>query len=123
MTARARTAAAILVLSLAVPCAGSAQERPALVSADSLRLEWTVESAPPGRRVAGYLYNDNIVNGAHMWLRVDELGSDGQVSAFQRRRLFGEVPARGRMAFDVSVSAAASYRVIVESVEWVMECR
>jgi hypothetical protein len=32
--------------------------------------------------------------------------------------------SRGRMAFDVPVAeAAATYRVLVESVDWVAECR
>ena len=114
--------ALFVALSLGAPTTAAAEERPALVAADTLRVEW---SAPPGgRRLAGYLYNDNIMDAAHVWLRVDELASDGQVSAAHRRRLFGEVRSRGRMAFDVSLfGGAAAYRVIVESVDWVMECR
>jgi hypothetical protein len=98
------------------------------LAADSpyLKAEWDVEGTPPPghMRVAGYLYNSNIRDAANVWLRVDELKDDGTVTAAHQRRLFGDVRSRGRMAFDVPVSgAAASYRVVVESVDWLLECR
>jgi len=46
------------------------------------------------------------------------------VAATYRRRVVGDVLSRERMFFDVPVPPpAASYRVIVESVDWISDCR
>jgi hypothetical protein len=89
-----------------------------------LRPQWVVEPAPGGRaRVVGYLYNDNIKDGANVMLRVDRLGSDGVVTGTYRRRVVGDVLSGGRSLFDVPVADAGTYRVTVEGVDWVKECR
>ena len=89
-----------------------------------LRPEWTVEPAPGGRaRVVGYLYNSNIKDGANVSLRVDRIGSDGAVTGTYRRRVVGDVLSGGRSLFDVPVAEAGTYRVTVEAVDWVKECR
>ena len=116
-----RAALAALLLGVAANASAAADFGPS-----GLAPEWSIEGAPPGRvRVAGYVYNhNNVLDAANVWLRVDELSADGAVSAAHQRRLFGDVRARGRMAFDVPVSGgAASYRVVVESVDWLLECR
>jgi len=87
---------------------------------------WSVESIAPGRaRIVGYLYNENgMRNAANVLLRVDQLGASGEVDRSYRGRVVGDVIARGRLAFDVPVGApSATYRVLVESVDWVDHCR
>ncbi len=105
--------------------AAAAAQSPSVPYADSLRPEWTVESTRAGRaRVVGYLYNSNVKDAANVWLRVDQVAADGSVSGTYRRRVVGDVLGGGRSVFDVPVpSAGSSYRVSVETVDWVKECR
>jgi len=117
--------AAWLALVLALPVAVHAESLGAPFGAQYLRPEWAVVGTPAGgARVSGYLYNSNIMDAANVWLRVEQLTADGQVGAVYRRRVVGDVHSRGRLSFEVPVPAAtASYRVLVESVDWVLECR
>ena len=101
---------------------------PSVVHADGLRPEWTVDRTPAGRaRVVGYLYNDNdLRNAANVRLRIEQLTAAGAVGKVYQSFIVGDVLSRNRMFFDVPVSetdGTASYRVLVESVDWVMECR
>lgn len=115
-SSRTLVLAAALVWGLA-PAAGAQ-------GLTGLRPEWTVEPAPGGRaRVVGYLYNSTIKDGANVSLRVDRIGSDGAVTGTYRRRVVGDVFAGGRSPFDVPVAETGTYRVTVETVDWVMECR
>ena len=113
------------LLLAAAAAASAAAQSPLVPYADSLRPEWTVESTRSGRgRVIGFLHNSNIKDAANVWLRVDQVGADGSVSGTYRRRVVGDVLAGGRSVFDVPVPAAgATYRVIVETADWVKECR
>lgn len=89
-----------------------------------LRPDWVVEPVSSGRaRVVGYLYNSNIMDGANVLLRVDRLGSDGAVTGTYRGRVVGDVLSGGRSLFDVPVAETGTYRVTVEAVDWVKECR
>jgi len=89
-----------------------------------LRPEWVVEPVSGGSaRVVGYLYNSNMKDGANVLLRVDRLGSDGAVTGTYRRRVVGDVLSGGRSLFDVPVAETGTYRVTVEVVDWVKECR
>ena len=95
-------------------------------AAYTLRPEWNVETARSGRaHVVGYLYNTSAtMDAANVLLRVDQLTPDGQVSQTQRTRVFGDVLARGRLAFEVAIpTPTPTVRVVVESVDWVHECR
>jgi hypothetical protein len=59
-----------------------------------------------------------------VWVRVERLAPDGAVTEVYRRRLVGDVKSGGRLAFAVPVTAeAASYRVRVDAVDWVDQCR
>jgi hypothetical protein len=95
------------------------------VNGQNLRPEWTVEPASGGRaRVVGYLYNGDIRDAANVSLRVDRLGADGAVTATYSRRVVGDVLSGGRSLFEVPVAdPGANYQVIVETVDWVKECR
>ena len=101
------------------------RSRGAPTAATHLRIEWSVEATGAGRgRVVGYLYNGDIRDAANVWLRVERLAGEGAVGATYRSRVVGDVPSSDRMFFDVPVPvAAAAYRVVVESVDWIKECR
>jgi len=91
-----------------------------------LRSEWSVDDSRAGRpRVVGYVHNDNNTRDAtNVWLRVERLAADGAVQGASVARVQGDVRAGGRLVFDVPMpEAAASYRVLVDSVDWVLECR
>ncbi len=64
-------------------------------------------------------------NAVNVWLRVEQVSATGGIGNVYQSRIVGDVLSRGRMSFDVPVAEAdgATYRVIVESVDWVMECR
>lgn len=118
-TARRALGALLLVITLGGPSAALA---------DGLRPEWTVDRSRAGRaRVVGYLYNDNDLRiASHVRLRVEQLTATGAVGSVYQTFIMGDVPSRNRMSFDVPVREAdgtATYRVLVESVDWVMECR
>ena len=118
----------VLVATLAVLLAGAGPavaQAPGVVNADSLRAEWTVEPTRAGRaQVVGYLYNRNIMDAANVWIRVDQLTDGDRGAETYRRRVVGDVLARGRSFFEVEVASAdARYQVSVEAASWVKECR
>lgn len=108
-------------------CAAGAAgaEAPAISYPDSLRTDWSVEPARAGRgHVVGYLHNRNIKDAANVQLRVDRIAADGSVAGTFRGRVVGDVLSGGRSLFDVPVAdPAGTYRVTVEAVDWVKECR
>ncbi len=124
MSPRARRLSLALSCLAAVAGPAAAQE-PTGLGAGYLRSDWAVEAAPGGRaHVVGYLYNRNIQDAANVWLRVDRLRPDGTVADSYRRRLVGDVLSGGRSLFDVPVGEpTATYRVSVETLDWVKECR
>jgi hypothetical protein len=74
--------------------------------------------------VVGYLYNSNIKDAARVLMRVDRVGADGTVTGTYRARVVADVLSGDRGLFDVPVpEATATYRVGVEAVDWVKECR
>jgi hypothetical protein len=119
-----------LVLALAVSVgfdagALASAETPGVQYPDSLRTEWSVVSTRAGRaHVVGYLYNSNIKDAARVLMRVDRVGADGTVTGTYRARVVADVLSGDRGLFDVPVpEATATYRVGVEAVDWVKECR
>ena len=116
----------MLIFALAAPSAALAQDL-GTTPAAYLRPEWTVDRTGAGRaHVVGYLHNSNIRDAVNVWLRVEQITADGAVGKAYRGRVVGDVLSRGRMAFDVPVAEAegtATYRVMVEAVDWVSECR
>ena len=125
MDARWMFAAAVAIAVVVLPHTAPAQERPGRAGY-VLRPEWSVEDTRAGRpRVVGYVYNDNNTRDAtNVWLRVERVAADGAVQGAELARVQGDVRAGGRLVFDVPMpEAAASYRVLVDSVDWVLECR
>lgn len=116
---------ALVVGALLALATAAAAQGPHVPYAESLRPEWTVETGRAGRaHVVGYLYNENVKDAANVWLRVDRLAADGSVAGTYRRRVVGDVLGGGRSVFDVPVGeGAATYRVVVETADWVKECR
>lgn len=122
------TSTRALVLAAGVLCmlvAGAGAQDLSGPSSPLLRPDWTVEPARGGgAHVVGYLYNSHIKDAANVWLRVDRLGAGGAVAGTYRRRVVGDVLSGNRLLFDVPVGeAGATYRVAVETVDWVKECR
>ncbi len=122
------TSTRALVLAAGFVCAlvaGAGAQDLSGPSSPLLQPEWTVEPARGGgAHVVGYLYNRNIKDAANVWLRVDRLGTDGAVAGTYRRRVVGDVLSGNRSLFDVPVGeGGATYRVAVETVDWVKECR
>jgi len=126
MTRRPLALGLAIIALLAAPAMSGAQESVATTAPYILRPEWNIESGRGGRaHVVGYLYNTSgTMDAANVLLRVDQLTSGGEVSQTQRSRVFGDVLARGRLSFEVPISSATpAVRVVVESVDWVHECR
>ena len=120
-----RILAAVAIAATILPGLAFAQELPGRAGY-VLRPEWSVDDSRTGRpRVVGYVYNDNNTRDAtNVWLRVERLAADGAVQGAELARVQGDVRAGGRLIFKVPMpEAAASYRVLVDSVDWVLECR
>ena len=126
MTRRLLAIGLTITAILAAPGLTRAQDSAPRNAAYTLRPEWNVETANSGRaHVVGYLYNTSAtMDAANVLLRVDQLSPSGEVSQTRRSPVFGDVLARGRLAFDVPIpTATPTVRVVVESVDWVHECR
>ena len=119
-------AISVTIAAILAPGLTRAQDSAPRNAAYTLRPEWNIETARSGRaHVVGYLYNTSAtMDAANVLLRVDQLTASGEVSQTQRSRVFGDVRARGRLAFEVPIpTATPTVRVVVESVDWVLECR
>ena len=82
-------------------------------------------SGKPGRpgngrpTVTGYLYNTHpTLVARRIQLLVEQLDPAGRVVSKILKYVDDEVPPAGRAYFEVPVSAAATYRVVVEYADW-----
>ena len=119
-------AISLMIAAILAPGLTRAQDSAPRNAAYTLRPEWNIETARSGRaHVIGYLYNTSAtMDAANVLLRVDQFTPNGQVSQTQLTRVFGDVLARGRLAFEIPIATATpTVRVVVESVDWVHECR
>jgi hypothetical protein len=105
--------ALLLVAAALAPAAAGAQE--ATPAGASFRAE--AEPDMLGRRgpaITGWLYNDHEFAVANVRVRVDLLDAAGQTLGHGEGWVYGNVPARGRAYFFVTVPRyAAGYRVTV----------
>jgi len=123
---RAGVVASLLSFLLAAASVLPAQSLATVLFEGLLRPEWTVKRTAAGRaQVVGYIYNDNgLRKAANVRLRVEQLTTTGTVANAYQSFVVGDVQMNGRMPFEVSVADSdATYRVTVESVDWLMECR
>jgi len=116
---------AALMIALPLGLAAPAVAQGPAVGASYLRSDWTLETTRAGQpHVVGYLYNSNIQDAANVWLRVEQLAPGGGVAGVTYRRVVGDVLSGDRLIFDVPVpQATANYRVAIQWVDWVKECR
>jgi hypothetical protein len=82
-------------------------------------VEWSTVAGRDGHpHLTGYVYNDYEEPAIHVQLRISELDSAGQETGLLVQPVDETVPAKGRAYFDVPVPDRASYRVGVESFEF-----
>jgi hypothetical protein len=83
------------------------------------RLEWQTVSGPSGPTVEGYLYNLSGMPAERMVLEIDLLDASGNVVDKTSTRVLGGAPPGNRAWFQAKVPPAASYRIEVQSFDWV----
>ncbi len=125
MRPRRSFVACVLAMFLAAPAVAGAREPGTSPGASLLRPEWQIERTKAGApHIVGYLYNSHIKDAANVLLRVERLTPEGLVGETYGARVVGDVLSGDRLLFDVPVpEATATYRVVVERVDWIKECR
>lgn len=97
----------------------SAEADPGPIGDQFFHVEWSSVTERDGhQRLTGYVYNDYEEPAMHVQLRISELDSAGQETRVLVRPVDETVPAKGRAYFDVPVPDRPSYRVGVESFEF-----
>ncbi len=82
-------------------------------------VEWTAGADRAGMsRITGYVYNDYGQAAEDIELLITGLDSAGQPVNTAIEHVSDTVPARGRGYFDVQIPESSSYRVDVESFEF-----
>jgi len=82
-------------------------------------VEWTAREGRSGMsRITGYVYNDYGQAAEDIELLITGLDSAGQPVNTAIEHVSDTVPARGRGYFDVQIPKSSSYRVDVESFEF-----
>jgi len=106
-----------LVLTLSSVCAA---QTVSAVSEGSLRPSWSDSAMAEGwRAVCGDVRNVGHVPARSVAIRVQGLGSAGQVVSTRDRSALAEVPAGSRAVFCVPMPAGAtSYNVTVVRADW-----
>lgn len=117
------TVAGLLALqSLAINAARGQDFGGGPVAERYFSLEWATAETRSGRPVVtGSLTNRYGYSAANIQLLVEQLDAAGQPIAKTLGYINGDVPAGARAYFQVSVPAAgATYRVTVQSYDWIM---
>ena len=92
----------------------------ATISDQFFHVEWSAAASRNGQpRLTGYVYNNYEEPAMNVELRIHELDSTGREITAVLEPVDGTVPAKGRAYFDVPVPDSASYRVDVESFEFI----
>jgi hypothetical protein len=90
------------------------------VGADFFHVDWASRSDGRGQsRLTGYVYDDDGQPATNVELQVSLLDATGHEVGSVIRPVRGLIPGEGRAYFDVTVPAAPSYRVRVDSFELV----
>lgn len=83
-------------------------------------IEWTAGAGASGMsRISGYVYNDYGQAAEDVELVITGLDAAGEPVSTAVQHVSDTVPARGRGYFDVQVPVSTSYRVNVDSFEFV----
>jgi hypothetical protein len=98
----------------------SAAETLSAFSEGSLRPSWSDSAMAEGwRAVCGAVRNVGLVPARSVAIRVEGLGSAGQVVSTRDRHILADVPAGSRAVFCVPMPAGAtSYNVTVLRADW-----
>jgi hypothetical protein len=111
--------AAVILGILAAPGAAWAQTFAPEALARDFRIDFQAHPDPKGTVIDGYVYNQARMSAGRMTLRIEQLDAAGNVVRSTVFWVFGEVRSGGRTYFRSRVPDAPSYRVRVESFEWV----
>lgn len=112
-----RVSAAALVVVLLGAAVGEAQA-PTVTESRGLRIQWTVE--PQTRdfnAVCGQIFNDQRTSAKNIGLMVQGIDGD-RVTSRNIPNVAREIVGQSGSQFCGTVLKAASYRVIVTSVDW-----
>jgi len=84
----------------------------------SFLLEWTVQPGPKGPTVEGYVHNKTDVTADRMRIAIEQLDAAGNVVGQTTAWVIGGVPSGNRTFFRARVPQAASYRVTIQTFDW-----
>ncbi len=87
--------------------------------ASDFRIDFDAHPGPDGTLIDGYVYNQARMSVDRMTLRIEQLDAAGNVVRGTVVWVFGGVRSGSRAYFRSRVADAPSYRVRVESFEWV----
>ena len=83
------------------------------------RVEWQALTAGGDSTVEGYVYNMADLPAERMVLGIDALDASGTVVGHTSTRVLGGAPPGNRAWFQAKVPAAVSYRIEVQSFDWI----
>jgi hypothetical protein len=114
-------AAAVFVATLAIAISSARAENYSQQSLDrSFRVEFEVRADPQRPTVSGYVYNlEGGYIADRMTLLIERLDASGRVVGSSTTWVLGGVPPGNRAYFTTRVAPAASYRVRVNSFDWI----
>jgi len=113
-----RPVSAAAVLSALLGAAVALAQAPTVTESRGLRIQWTVE--PQTRdfnAICGQIFNDRRTSAKNIGLVVQGVDGD-RVSSRNIPNVAREIASRSGWQFCGTVLKAASYRVIVTSVDW-----
>lgn len=87
--------------------------------ARDFRIDFEARPGPKGTVIDGYVYNQARMSADRMTLRIEQLDATGNVVRGTVVWVLGGVRSGGRAYFRSRVPDAPSYRVRVESFDWV----
>ena len=114
-------AAVFAVITLAVGSPNVAADNYAQQSLDRVfRIEFEVRTDPQRPTISGYVYNQEGGYFAdRVTLLIERLDASGKVTGSSTTWVLGGVPPGNRSYFSTRVEPAASYRVRVNSFDWI----
>jgi len=116
---RAAAAFATIILAVGVPRAWADNYAPQSLER-IFRIEFEVRADPQRPTISGYVYNlEGGYIADRMTLLIERLDASGRVIGSSTTWVLGGVPPGNRSYFSTRVEPAASYRVRVNSFDWI----